>query len=89
MLNKKQVNVQEILVFCEFYCNLLLLLGRSGTHDIYGSTDYKEMCKENLNLLLSEFNHEVIFFPEKEMVLVMENNPSAIAVAEIVGGDPL
>lgn len=80
-------NTNAMLTCLEYYLNLIYLVNTKGPY--LDESNHKDfyILKGNCEILLSELNHVFKFFPDKEIGLVLEDNPSATSVAEIVADD--
>lgn len=86
----------EILKYLEFARNLIMLCdtklfidNESDSSDNYKYKYYKEytVLKENINIVLEHLNFSTKLLKKDERIILIEKNPSAIAVAEIVDED--
>lgn len=79
----------EILKYLEFATNIIMLCDNKILQDDskYGYTDKYCVLDENINIVLEHLNFSSKTLEKKEMILLTEKNPSAIAVAEIVDED--
>jgi hypothetical protein len=82
------LTLNEVLIYIEYVINILYLcqLNFKEYEDHYFCDDYNKLC-ENIDEILNRVNHEVQYFEDKEMALVVEKNPAATAVADIVDDD--
>lgn len=78
-----QPSVGDILTYIEYIANLLYLIERDTTRHKGFTPDY-HLLKKNLNSLVAELHHEIKIIYSEEKVLVVEINPTATAVADIV-----
>lgn len=86
----------EILKYLEFARNLIMLCdtklfvdNEKDSNDKYKYTYYQEynVLKENINIVLEHLNFSTKLLKKEERIILIEKNPSAIAVAEIVDDD--
>lgn len=79
---------EQVLLYFEFMANMLFVckLGFESytTFEEYQETDAFKYIGENLNIIVSSLNMELKTFEEQEKVLLVEKDPAATAVAEIV-----
>jgi len=86
----------EILKYLEFARNLIMLCdvklfidNEKDDRDKYKYTYYQEytVLKENINIVLEHLNFSTKLLKKEERIILIEKNPSAIAVADIVDED--
>lgn len=86
----------EILKYLEFARNLIMLCdtklfidNEKGSDDKYKYTYYQEytVLKENINIVLEHLNFSTKLLKKEERIILIEKNPSAMSVAEIVDED--
>lgn len=86
----------EILKYLEFARNLIMLCdtklfvnNEKDSNDNYKYTYYQEytVLKENINIVLEHLNFTTKLLKKEEKMLLVEKNPSAMSVAEILDED--
>lgn len=86
----------EIYKYLEFARNLIMLCdiklfidNEKDSDDKYKYTYYQEytVLKENINIVLEHLNFSTKLLKKEERIILIEKNPSAISVAEIVDED--
>lgn len=86
----------EILKYLEFARNLIMLCdtklffdNEKDSGDKYKYTYYQEytVLKENINIVLEHLNFSTKLLKKEERIILIEKNPSAMSVAEIVDED--
>lgn len=86
----------EILKYLEFARNLIMLCdtklfidNEKDSDDKYKYTYYQEytVLKENINIVLEHLNFSTKLLKKEERIILIEKNPSAMSVAEIVDED--
>ena len=96
--NKISSNLEsiEILKYLEFARNLIMLCdtklfidNEKDSNDNYKYTYYQEytVLKENINIVLEHLNFSTKLLKKDERIILIEKNPSALAVAEIIDED--
>lgn len=77
----------DFFVFIEYLCNLIWLcdqyIEKKSVIKLKKTIDFA-ILEENIYKLLDEYNFEIKIFSEDEKVIIVEKNPAATAVAEIV-----
>lgn len=86
LLKIKKMSVDCLLVCVEFYFNLVALISQNKDLkvDDFSNFDYFKMLGENLKILAEDLNHQFIYSESDETGILIEKNPSATAVAEII-----
>lgn len=80
----KLCNEEDILIYAEYVANILFLVTQVKSSDFYWHPeDNYTVALDNLKTLLDWMNYEVKVFDDKEMVLVVQKDAAATAVAEI------
>lgn len=86
----------EILKYLEFARNLIMICdtklfidNEKDSDDKYKYTYYQEytVLKENINIVLEHLNFSTKLLKKEERIILIEKNPSAMSVAEIVDED--
>ena len=92
----ENLEVIDILKYLEFARNLIMLCdtklfidNEKDSADKYKYTYYQEytVLKENVNIVLEHLNFSTKLLKKEEKIILIEKNPSAMSVAEIVDED--
>jgi len=78
--------VEDILTYLEYIANMMYLIERDTTRTKILNLDYHTL-KRNINSLVADLNHEIKLIESEERILIVELNPTATAVADIVDED--
>lgn len=90
------LEIIEILKYLEFARNLIMLCdtklfidNEKDSDNKYKYTYYQEytILKENINIVLEHLNFSTKLLKKEERIILIEKNPSAMSVAEIVDED--
>lgn len=86
---ESELELNEILNYFEYASNILNLVTyvKLKSNACYSETDIYKAAEKNIRSCLNWLNHEIKTFDKQQKVLVVEKNPSATAVAEIVEED--
>ena len=79
-------SLEERIILLEYISNLIYLIqikiNPQNNINFQFGIEYKLLC-QNIDLLLEHINYEKCIFPRKEKIILVPENPAAMAVAEI------
>lgn len=84
--NANNIDVNSILDYLEYAINILVLVNRVNDSEVKFKLkeDAYEAALKNIKNILNELNYEAHFIDKNSCILLVEKNPAATAVAEIV-----
>lgn len=84
-LRGDSISIEDILVFVEYVLNIISICDKSTLidDDVVFERLYFRLIK-NIEILLSNLNYEYKYFDKEEKVILVERDPAAFAVADIV-----
>jgi hypothetical protein len=84
ILTQKNLTVKDALIYVEYVVNMIYLCEKlSKRMNCYFKDSYY-VLNENIIGVLNRINYEIIYYEDKEMARVIEKNPAATAVADVV-----
>lgn len=73
----------DILKYLEYYINIIMTFIKSEIYNNYNESQDFIMLNENIKLLLDNMSHKIVKDDEKQIFLIVPNNPEGAAAAEI------
>lgn len=86
--SEDELTNEYIITYCEYAANMVYLLQRNVAEKD-SLTDVISAADENIRKFLSWYNYELKYYPKKQKVLAVPNNPYATAVAENIANEEL
>lgn len=80
-IDKATISLEDAFIYFEFVLNVLY---SCTVFDEVFLSEEGEFIRNNIRVLIEHFNYEIREFDDEEKVLIVEKNPAATAVSEIV-----
>lgn len=83
--NAEIKDMDDFILYCEMIYNMIF-----GVLDDLARYDFSELTEKVLRIIdydIEKINHDIIYFEEKEQYLIVQKDPAASAVADIVMPD--